>query len=286
MLNNAVYKSGLFLVAGNVHKKTGKDNLEELGGLSRFMPVTFICCLVFALSISGVPPFNGFSSKWMIYQGIIEFGSGEGIASQLWILWLSMAVIGSALTLASFIKLLSGIFLGRVKVRNENVRDVRLFMQVPVIALALACVVLGVFASNWIVPRFLEPVTGEITFTGLWNSGMVSTLIAISIVLGIVFYFVITGFRFRTEEIFIGGESSRSEMGYESVSFYETIKNFGIFKPFYGWAGKKYFDVYDLSKGVVLKISHYLSAAHNGILSNLAFWVLAGLIFMFIFLLL
>jgi len=254
--------------------------------LSRFMPVTFICCLVFALSISGVPPFNGFSSKWMIYQGIIEFGSGEGIASQLWILWLSMAVIGSALTLASFIKLLSGIFLGRVKVRNENVRDVRLFMQVPVIALALACVVLGVFASNWIVPRFLEPVTGEITFTGLWNSGMVSTLIAISIVLGIVFYFVITGFRFRTEEIFIGGESSRSEMGYESVSFYETIKNFGIFKPFYGWAGKKYFDVYDLSKGVVLKISHYLSAAHNGILSNLAFWVLAGLIFMFIFLLL
>jgi len=282
MLNNAIYKSGLFLVAGNVNSKTGRDNLEELGGLSRYMPVTFICCLVFALSISGIPPFNGFSSKWMIYQGIIEFGSGQGIASQLWILWLAMAVVGSALTLASFIKLLSGIFLGRAKVKNEHVREVNLVMQLPVIILALACAGIGVFASKWFVPLFLEPITGEITFIGLWNSAVISLLIAISIVLGIAVYFAITGMKFRTEDAFIGGENMRGEIGYESISFYETVRNFSIFKPFYNWANKKYFDIYDLSKGVILKISHYFSFVHNGILSNLAFWIVTGLVIMFV----
>ena len=88
MINNAIYKGGLFLTAGAVEQQTGKEELEDLGGLSRAMPLTFIAALVFALSISGIPPFNGFASKWMIYQGIIDFGNGIGIANKLWIVWL------------------------------------------------------------------------------------------------------------------------------------------------------------------------------------------------------
>jgi len=57
-------------------------------------------------------------------------------------------------------------------------------------------------------------------------------------------------------------------------------------KSVYDWAEKKYFDVYELSKKLVLDVSDLFSKAHTGILSNLAFWVLAGLIFMFLFLLL
>ncbi len=76
MINNALYKSGLFLSAGSIEYRTGKENIDDLGGLSKAMPVTFFASLVFAMSISGVPPFNGFASKWMIYQGIIDFGAG------------------------------------------------------------------------------------------------------------------------------------------------------------------------------------------------------------------
>ena len=76
MINNALYKSGLFLSAGAIEHRTGKEDIDDLGGLSKAMPVTFFAALIFAMSISGVPPFNGFASKWMIYQGIIDFGSG------------------------------------------------------------------------------------------------------------------------------------------------------------------------------------------------------------------
>ncbi|HBZ20388.1 MAG TPA: hypothetical protein DEO60_04605, partial [Bacteroidales bacterium] len=88
MINNAIYKSGLFLSAGCVEFRTGKDNIDDLGGLSKTMPVTFATSLIFAMSISGVPPFNGFASKWMIYQGIIDFGIGSDMPNKLWMLWL------------------------------------------------------------------------------------------------------------------------------------------------------------------------------------------------------
>ncbi|MBN1158993.1 MAG: hypothetical protein JXA61_06395 [Bacteroidales bacterium] len=285
MVNHAMYKSGLFLAAGSVERNTGMNKLEKLGGLSRQMPVTFICSLIFALSISGVPPLNGFASKWIIYQGIIDFGKGTGIANQLWIVWLSMAVIGSALTLASFIKFISGIFLGRSKTSLKQVGEVHWMMWTPMLILALICTGLGVFASRWVIPAFFEPLAGNVSFIGVWDSSFISLLIAVSIILGISVYFVFSMGRFRRDEIFIGGETNRRDLGFEPTSFYETIRNFGLLRPFYGWAEKKYFDIYDVSKNITLKISHIFSAAHNGILSNLAFWVLAGLIFMFIFLL-
>ena len=74
------------------------------------MPVTFGTFLVAALAISGVPPLNGFASKWMIYQGIIESARGGG---HLWVLWLVAAMFGSALTLASFMKVVHAVFLGQ-----------------------------------------------------------------------------------------------------------------------------------------------------------------------------
>ncbi|MBN1791045.1 MAG: hypothetical protein JW830_11150 [Bacteroidales bacterium] len=286
MINNAVYKSGLFLAAGCVKSATGKDDLEELGGLSKAMPVTFICSLIFALSISGVPPLNGFASKWMIYQGIIDLGKGTGPENHLWMVWLAMAVIGSALTLASFVKFISGIFLGRQKPALGTIQEVNPLMWAPMLLLALICIGFGTFATNWVIPSMLEPITGNIHYSGLWNSSLITLLIGISLLLGILFYVIATSGKLRVAESFIGGETNRDETGFEPVSFYETIRNSLLFKPFYAWAEKKYFDVYELSKKLVLDVSDLFSKAHTGILSNLAFWVLAGLIFMFLFLLL
>jgi formate hydrogenlyase subunit 3/multisubunit Na+/H+ antiporter MnhD subunit len=286
MMNHAVYKSGLFLAAGCVKSATGKDNLEDLGGLSKTMPITFICSLIFAFSISGIPPLNGFASKWMIYQGIIEFGKGTGLENHLWMVWLSMAVIGSALTLASFIKFISGIFLGRQRSEFVRIKEVNPVLWAPMLILAIVCIGAGAFATNWVVPALLEPVTGYVHYSGIWNSTTITLLMLLSILLGVLFYLFFSAGKLRTSESFIGGETNREETGFEAVSFYETIRNFDLFKPFYAGADKKYFDVYELSKKLVLEISNLFSTAHTGILSNLAFWVLAGLIFMFLFLLL
>lgn len=286
MINHALYKSGLFLVAGGIKKQTGRDNLEKLGGLSKQMPLTFFGALIFALSISGIPPLNGFASKWMIYQGIIDFGHGASLASKLWIVWLALAVIGSALTLASFIKFISGVFLGRQNPELKKIKEVSWLMWLPILLLALTCIGFGIFASQKVIPGLFSPIAGTFKYTGLWNSSAISLLILISIVLGVLIYLVFSISRFRTDDSFIGGETQREQAGYSPTEFYDTIKNSEFFRPLYRAAEKKRFDIYDVSKNIVLKISHLFSTAHNGILSNLAFWVLAGLIFMFIFLLL
>ncbi len=280
MINNAIYKSGLFLSAGAIEQKTGEEDIDELGGLSGAMPVTFAASLIFAMSISGIPPFNGFASKWMIYQGIIESGSGAGITGKLWVLWLGLAVLGSALTLASFIKFIGGIFLSRKKPALEKVREVSVLMWLPMAFLALLCVLFGVFATGYVVPKLFMPVTGEFLFTGLWDSSLVSLMILISIILGVIIYLATSLRKFRTEESFIGGERIHERTGYPTPEFYKTIGEFRFLAWMYKKAEGKLFDIYDLSKQAVLWFSHRLSDSHTGVLPGYVIWVFAGLIIM------
>jgi NADH:ubiquinone oxidoreductase subunit 5 (subunit L)/multisubunit Na+/H+ antiporter MnhA subunit len=279
MINHAIYKSGLFLTAGAIERQTGKRDIGDLGGLSKVMPITFIAALVFAMSISGVPPFNGFASKWMIYQGLIEFGAGDGIASSLWMVWLGLAVLGSALTLASFIKFIGGIFLGRREPWLDKIREVPFLMWAPMAILALFCVLFGVFATEIVIPRLFTPVIGAFTFSGLWSSSFVSLLVLISIILGLLIYLALGKKKFRTEESFIGGEAmEKLGASYPAPEFYKTFTEFGLFSRIYKRAEEKAFDIYDLSKGAVLWLSGRLSNAHTGVLPGYVIWVCAGLI--------
>lgn len=280
MVNHALYKSGLLLTAGCVEYRTNENNIDELGGLSKAMPVTFISALIFAMAISGVPPLNGFASKWMIYQGIIDFGTGAGISNKLWIVWLGFAVLGSALTLASFIKLIGGIFLGRRKSAFENIREVPVLMWIPTAVLALFCVVFGIFATNLIVPGLLMPVAGEFQFSGFWDSSFVSVLVLVSFILGALVYFLSNLKKFRTEDSFIGGERIQDQVAYPTPEFYKTIVEFRFFSWIYKKAEDKWFDIYDLGKKSVLWFSHQLSDAHTGVLPWYIIWVFAGVIIM------
>ena len=286
MLNNVLYKTGLFLVSGNVEKKTGKTDIDDLGGLSKAMPITFICALIFALSISGIPPFNGFASKWMIYQGIIEFGQGTGIANQLWIVWLGLAVLGSALTLASFVKFVSGLFLGKTKKEFEKVKEVNILGWLPISLIAIGCIVFGVFSTNLVVPKLFNPIVGEIKLIGMWNSTTVSILVLASIVLGLIIYLIGNIKNFRSEDSFVGGgETMREDSGMATTDFYETIRNFGFLSTLYEKAEKRWFDIYDISKKIILWFSRGLQGAHTGVLPNYAIWIFAGLIIMLLILL-
>jgi len=278
MINHTVYKSGLFLSAGSVEKRTGETELENLGGLSRLMPITFFSTLICALSISGVPPFNGFASKWMIYQGIIDFGTKSGIASKLWIIWLIMAVFGSALTLASFVKFISGTFLGRRNTRFDKIREVSPLMWLPQIILALICIGFGIFASTQIVPHLFEPVSGSFDYTGLWNSPVVSILIIVSIIFGIIIYLIGNNKNMRKMDSFVGGEQLQEEMNYSVLDFYKTVSSNKLLSFFYRKAEKKSFDIYHLSKGIVLWFNRIFSRAHSGMLPTYLIWMIGGMI--------
>ncbi|HHS50591.1 MAG TPA: hypothetical protein ENN07_05695, partial [candidate division Zixibacteria bacterium] len=150
MLNHAMYKAGLFFGAGIIEKRTGTTDLEKLGGLARYMPLNFIAMVIFAFSISGIPPLNGFASKWMIYQGCVEADMP---------IMLIVAMIGSALTLASFIKVLYSVFFGR-KPDHITVEPKSSFsMSFPLVVLGLLCVLFGVFMA-WPVNTFIAPALG------------------------------------------------------------------------------------------------------------------------------
>ena len=136
MVNNAIYKSCLFLTGGSVEKQNGTTDIRELGGLWRQQPVTMICFLIAAASISGVPPFNGFVSKEMIFHGTLQTG---------YRIFFVVAVVGALFTAASFLKLGHAVFFDKVDPKKPKATEVHWTMQLPMIILALTCMVFGIW---------------------------------------------------------------------------------------------------------------------------------------------
>ncbi|HKU22337.1 MAG TPA: proton-conducting transporter membrane subunit [Terriglobales bacterium] len=161
VLNHGLFKGLLFLNAGSMLHATGTQDLNRMGGLMKYMPLTGITVLVGSLSISGVPLFNGFASKWTIFVAAIQ---GAPSARYL-ALCAVIAILTSALTLASFVKFFGASFLSRASdlVKEKagllpgrqcvemhfrtglpRTLEVNWSMQAPQVLLALLCVLLGV----------------------------------------------------------------------------------------------------------------------------------------------
>jgi len=149
MINHAMYKSCLFLTGGSVEKQAGTTDLKKLGGIGKYMPVTFICFIVAAAAISGVPPFNGFFSKELVYDGALE---------RHWIFY-AAALLGSFLTAASFLKLGHAAFLGKESEENKNVKEAPWQMLVPMITIASFCILFGVY-NALPLNKLIQPILG------------------------------------------------------------------------------------------------------------------------------
>ena len=156
-VNHTLFKGLLFLVAGAVQHETGTLDLDRLGGLSKRMPKTTALFLIGAASISGIPPFNGFASKWMIYQALFEKAGETG--NFFYIIVCVVALLTSVLTLASFVKVGQSVFFGQLPARYKDTKECALGMRIPMIALATLCVVLGLF-PNAFANAFLRPAAG------------------------------------------------------------------------------------------------------------------------------
>jgi multicomponent Na+:H+ antiporter subunit D len=144
-INHTLFKGLLFLTAGAVLYATGTTKLEKLGGLAKKMPQTAALFMVGALSISGIPPFNGFVSKWMIYQATYEKAAQTGSIG--YALVTVIAVVTSVLTLASFVKVGQSVFFGELPVELQNVKETPLSMRIPMWIMAALCLLTGMFPS-------------------------------------------------------------------------------------------------------------------------------------------
>ena len=149
VLNHGLFKALLFLNAGSMLYATGTQNLNKMGGMMKFMPVTAVTAIVASFSISGVPLFNGFVSKWTIYVAAVQ---GSRSAKYL-ALCAVVAILTSALTLASFIKFFGVSFLSRTSTLvaaqavSKGRLEVNWMMQAPQVLLALLCILLGILPA-------------------------------------------------------------------------------------------------------------------------------------------
>ena len=140
LINNALYKGLLFLTAGAIFLRTGTRNLNKLGGLGHAMPWTMGFFMIGALAIAGIPPFNGFASKLLIYESVFRFSPFLAI----------VAMIVSILTAASFVKVFHAMFMGAPRAEYAAVREVPAPMLAGMALLTLFVVAAGLMPQPFI----------------------------------------------------------------------------------------------------------------------------------------
>ena len=168
-MNHTLFKGLLFLAAGAVLHQTGTTDLGKLGGLSRRMPHTTVLFLIGAFSISGLPPFNGFASKWMVYQAVYQKAVESGNIGFL--LVLIIALVTSVLTLASFVKVSQSVFFGQLPEEYSDVKEVGFGMRFAMGIFAVLCVITGLF-PNLVTTYLTEPAARAVFSVGKYISAM------------------------------------------------------------------------------------------------------------------
>lgn len=182
LINHVFFKDLLFLVCGAVMFQTHKDNLADLGGIGRKMPFTLAMFAIAGLSVVGVPPTSGFTSKWIIYHALMADGQP---------MLALMSLVGSVITLAYIAKFLHAAFLGQPSVDLEHVTEAPRSMRVPMGILAAGCIITGVFPGLALYPingilgeygmKGLDvAISGINSGTGAWNATAMALMVALA----------------------------------------------------------------------------------------------------------
>ena len=161
-LNHAMFKGLLFMGAGAVLHATHEKNMEEMGGLIRFMPWTAVLFLIGCISISALPPFNGFVSEWLTYQAfLLSPALPSPLLNLLIPLGAALLALTSALAAACFVKAFGVTFLGHQRGHHRGrVHEVRWSMRIGMLLAALTCLGLGVFPT--VIIKWMDPIAEEL----------------------------------------------------------------------------------------------------------------------------
>jgi multicomponent Na+:H+ antiporter subunit A len=240
-LNHGLFKGALFLCAGAVQHSTGTRDMDQLGGLGRKMPHTLKIWLVAAGGIAGIPLLNGFVSKWLLYNAALE-AHQPLLALIPW--------IGSILTVFSFLKATSGVFLGSEGAITEKAHEASWTMLAGGGVLGAGCLLFGLapqIAMTYLINPLLpamgcRPLIGVswLGFTagdGLWlaTGGLALSFIALGF--GALVYWLPMGASVSAvaaggaPSVFTGGERLSPQGHLGASDFAYTIKE--SLAPFY-----------------------------------------------------
>ncbi len=168
-INHTLFKGLLFLCAGAVYYATGTTNLDKLGGLAKRMPHTAVLFLIGAFSISGLPPFNGFVSKWLIYQAAYEKAVEAGNIGYAFVTIIALVV--SVMTLASFIKVSQSVFFGQLPEEFKDVKETPVAMRIPMGIMAALCIAAGLL-PQYMMKYLVNPAVHAVMNVGNYISAV------------------------------------------------------------------------------------------------------------------
>lgn len=165
MINHAVFKGLLFLNAGSIEHRLDTRNLKEMGGLSKAMPVTSTTSFMASMSISGIPPFNGFFSKLIIIVAAIN--------GRFYLL-ATLAVVVSIITLAYFLKFQRFAFFNKSAGKAlSKIREVPFPMSFSMIVLATLCLALSLLAIPSVSELILRPAIDVLMQSDLYSTTII-----------------------------------------------------------------------------------------------------------------
>ena len=166
-LNHALFKSLLFLGAGAIVQHGHERDLEHMGGLIHRMPWTAFFFLIGCLSISALPPFNGFVSEWLTFQTALQATTlKSGVLRAVIPIAAAVLALSGALAATCFVKVYGVAFLGQARTRRvRHAREASIGMVLAQGALAALCLLFGVLPTNTI--GFLSKITHDLTGYGV-----------------------------------------------------------------------------------------------------------------------
>lgn len=279
MINHATYKMCLFFGGGSVQYRTNTKDLNKLGGLAKNMPITTVCFIIAAMAISGIPPFNGFASKWMIYSAAI----------QTYPVFAIIAMVVSALTLASFIKLIHSMFYGRRPREYKDVKEVPKTMTIAMGILAFVCVLFGIFPQiplKYLILPGLSAIGMQLTLEnipapiytniGAWGPAPATLMLVAALIIGAILYAVsrVGVTKGEPATTYSCGEDLPSEeISVTSHHFYYPVKQ--TFKTPYNIGERGGFDIiYGSVVKAIVGFTQLFRKTHTGTLTTYISWLI------------
>jgi len=144
IINHAVMKITLFFCAGAIHVRTHRNNVSELDGIGRQMPITMAAFALASIGLAGMPPVTGFISKWYLIQGTLDVGQGALAATLL---------LSGVLNAGYFFSIVCRAFFKRSK-KFTRFGEASPFIVVPLTTTAVISLLLGLFPNQF--PYFYD----------------------------------------------------------------------------------------------------------------------------------
>jgi hydrogenase-4 component B len=153
LINHSFYKTLLFFGTGIIETQAGTRDMDRLGGLIKYLPLTSFCFLVGILSIAALPPFNGFVSEWLTLQTMLRSAELSSVMIKIvFALCGAILALTAALAVTCFVKVFAMTFLGMRRSNYQNIIETSSGALFPLAFLGVLCFALG------ILPTYVIPI--------------------------------------------------------------------------------------------------------------------------------